>query len=87
MATMNISLPDELKEWVEAQSSSGNFGNTSDYMRHILRKEQDRLAYVAWMDAEIEKGIASGFVELTVDDAFARANAKAEALLAKKKVS
>jgi antitoxin ParD1/3/4 len=39
---MNISLPEPLKEWVEAQVSTGGFGTASEYVRHLLREEQQR---------------------------------------------
>lgn len=32
MATMNVSLPEQMKEWVEAQMKGGRYGNASDYI-------------------------------------------------------
>lgn len=40
MATMNISLPDPMKAWVEAQTQSGRYANASDYVRDLIRKDQ-----------------------------------------------
>ncbi len=37
MATMNISLPDQMKAWVEEQVKSGRYANSSDYMRDLVR--------------------------------------------------
>ena len=37
MATMNISLPDEMRAYVEAQVATGYFANASDFIRHLLR--------------------------------------------------
>jgi antitoxin ParD1/3/4 len=62
MATMNISLPDEMKEWVEAQVANGKFGNSSDVLRDIIRREQERLEYIEYVRNAVEEGIASGFV-------------------------
>ena len=42
MATMNVSLPDTLKDWVEAQAETGRYANASDYVRDLIRKDQDR---------------------------------------------
>ena len=42
MATMNVSLPDPMKEWVETRLEDGKFSNTSDYVRHLIRKDQER---------------------------------------------
>jgi putative addiction module CopG family antidote len=42
MATMNVSLPNEMKTWVEFQAqNSGRYTNTSDYVRDLIRKDQD----------------------------------------------
>jgi antitoxin ParD1/3/4 len=35
MATMNVSLPDPMKDWVEAQAKTGRYLNASDYVRDI----------------------------------------------------
>ena len=43
MATMNISLPDTLRDFVEAQVSEGSYGTTSEYLRDLIRREQQRL--------------------------------------------
>jgi len=43
MTTMNISLPDSLKSFVDAQVSEGDYTSSSEYVRELLRKEQDRV--------------------------------------------
>ena len=40
MATMNISLPDEMRQWIETQVASGRYANTSDYIRDLIRTNQ-----------------------------------------------
>ena len=42
MTTMNVSLPDELKTFVDAQVSRGDYGSTSEYVRDLIRRAQDR---------------------------------------------
>lgn len=42
MSTMNISLPDTLKEFVDTQVGSRGFGTSSEYVRELIRKDQDR---------------------------------------------
>ena len=42
MTTMNISLPDGLKEFVDTQVGSRGFGTSSEYVRDLIRKDQDR---------------------------------------------
>jgi antitoxin ParD1/3/4 len=40
---MNISLPDSLKDFVEEQVSARGFGTSSEYLRELLRHEQERV--------------------------------------------
>ena len=44
MGTMNISLPDSLKGFVEQQVAQGGYGTSSEYVRELIRKDQDRAA-------------------------------------------
>ena len=44
MATLNFSLPDDLKKWIEAQVAAGGYGNTSEYIRELIRLDQKRKA-------------------------------------------
>ena len=60
MATMNVSLPDPMKEWVESRTQDGRFSNASDYVRHLIRKDQERQAAIAAFQAEITAGVTSG---------------------------
>jgi antitoxin ParD1/3/4 len=42
MGTMNISLPDSLKSFVDEQVSERQYGTSSEYVRELIRKDQDR---------------------------------------------
>ena len=44
MSTMNISLPETLKSFVDAQVDERGFGTSSEYMRTLIRKDQERQA-------------------------------------------
>jgi antitoxin ParD1/3/4 len=43
MGTMNISLPDSLKSFVDEQVSQRGYGTSSEYVRELIRKDADRL--------------------------------------------
>lgn len=60
MATMNVSLPDAMKNWVEERSRSGRYSNASDYVRDLIRRDQDRTEKVARLQALIDEAAASG---------------------------
>ena len=42
MTTMNVSLPEELKSFVDAQVDAGNYGSTSEYVRELIRRDHER---------------------------------------------
>ncbi len=43
MSTMNISLPDTLKSFVDEQVRQRGYGTSSEYVRELIRKDRDRL--------------------------------------------
>jgi antitoxin ParD1/3/4 len=42
MTTMNISLPETLKAFVDEQVAGRGYGTSSEYVRELIRKDQDR---------------------------------------------
>ena len=68
MATMNISLPNPMKDWVNTQTIDGRYANASDYVRDLIRKDQERLDKITRMQGLIDEGLASGFSERSMDD-------------------
>jgi antitoxin ParD1/3/4 len=62
MAQMNISLPDALKAWAEQRVAEGRYSSTSDYVRDLMRRDQDEAQQQAdWLQRQIDEGLASGF--------------------------
>ncbi len=70
MATMNISLPDAMRDWVETQSQSGKYANNSDYVRDLIRKDQLQFEKLIAMQNAITKGLESGEPKAFDRDAF-----------------
>jgi antitoxin ParD1/3/4 len=60
MGTMNISLPDPMKSWVEDQAKSGRYANSSDYVRDLIRRDRMRHEAIEEIQAAVDAGIASG---------------------------
>ena len=77
MATMNISLPDEMKAWVEAQTQTGRYGNSSDVVRDLIRRAQDRADKIANMQRLVDEARAGGYSELTQQQLRAEARRRA----------
>lgn len=67
MTTMNISLPDDLKAWVDEQVTTGGYGTTSEFVRHLIRQARKDAAR-ARLEALLLEGLESGEpVEMTED--------------------
>lgn len=60
MATMNISLPDPMRDWVEVQLKTGLYANNSDYVRDLIRKDQLHAQKQAMLQQAITAGLESG---------------------------
>jgi antitoxin ParD1/3/4 len=43
MATMNVSIPDPMKDWVQGQIETGKYANASDYVRDLIRRDQEKV--------------------------------------------
>lgn len=55
MATMNISLPDQMRRWVEECVQSGRYSNASDYVRDLIRQDHIKLEQLRQSLIEGEK--------------------------------
>lgn len=73
MATMNVSLPDDMKNWVEDQTQTGRYSNASDYVRDLIRKDQDRVEKIAQMQMAINEGLESGISKKSMNDVLKQA--------------
>lgn len=62
MSTMNISLPDSLKQFVEEQAREGGYTGASDYVRELLRERRKAIA-ADFLRGLIAEGMASELLE------------------------
>ena len=79
MATMNVSLPDPMKEGGEAQAQTGRYSNTSDYVRDLIRRDQERVSKLAELPRLITEGLDSGISDRSIGDVLEAARKQAEA--------
>jgi antitoxin ParD1/3/4 len=63
MATMNVSLPAPMKDWVETQTKTGRYANASDYVRDLIRRDQEKADKITHWNRLIEEGLKSGTSE------------------------
>jgi antitoxin ParD1/3/4 len=59
MQTMNISLPDQMKDCVDQQVGSGQYSSVSEYVRDLIRNDEQRKAQ-AKLEALLMEGMQSG---------------------------
>lgn len=61
MATMNVSLPDPMRDYVQSQIDSGQYASVSDYVRDLIRRDQntivDEQRWLTDLDASINESI------------------------------
>lgn len=57
--TMNVALPEGLRHFVAERVASGQYGNTSEYIRELIRRDQ-REQHAARLRALLEEGLSSG---------------------------
>ena len=76
MTSMNISLPDDLKQYVEAQTKAG-YSTPSEYVRELIREDRKRRAQQR-LEQLLLEGLNSG--EPVVADEKFWADLKTEAL-------
>ncbi len=60
MATMNVSLPAQMREWIETQVGGGEYANASDYVRDLIRRDQRQRELLKLALAEAEESDVSG---------------------------
>jgi antitoxin ParD1/3/4 len=76
MTTVTISLPESLKEFVDAQVAGKGYGNVSEYFRSLLREAQQKEAD-ARLEALLLEGLASDSIPLN-DEFWQRFKVKTE---------
>ncbi len=67
MTTMNISLPIELKNFIDRKVENERYGTSSEYIRHLLR-EEEKISARLELSGELMLGLNDSFVSL--DDKF-----------------
>lgn len=68
-----FSMPDELGEHIDQRVKSGGYGNESEFIRELVRKDRDRQSAIGTFEKLIDEGLASGTSPRTVEEMFADA--------------
>lgn len=76
MATMNISVTDRMRAWVEAKVSEGEYATASDCLRDLVRERMDAEAKLAALRIEVQKGFDSGRSDRSWEEVIAEARSR-----------
>jgi len=69
MSQVNVSLPPALKSWVDGRVSEGRYSSASDYVRDLVRRDQDAaLEETEWLRSLLAEGLASGRLNQRPED-------------------
>jgi antitoxin ParD1/3/4 len=67
MQSMNISLPEPLKQFVDGQVAQGRYSTASEYVRELIRADEKRKAEEK-LEAQLLEGLNGAVTELTAAD-------------------
>jgi antitoxin ParD1/3/4 len=73
MAKISISMSDKMEKFVAKRVESGDFNNTSEYFRDLVRKDQEKKAAEAKLRVMIEEAEASGLSDKSFDEIWGEA--------------
>lgn len=71
MASLNVHMPSDLREFVDERTKKGGFSTPTEYVRHLIREDQQREAQRRIEQLFLE-GVRSGRAKGSVDDLFKR---------------
>ena len=66
MTSLNISLPEALKDYVEGQVASGDWGTPSEYIRDLIRQDKERRLFN--LEQELIAAVKGPKIELSVSE-------------------
>ena len=67
---MNVSIPDKLKGWAESRVAEGRYSSTSDYVRDLVRRDQEREEARRRLQAAIDEGVPTPVLSAALFERF-----------------
>lgn len=68
MMRKTITIPDAMEQWIKARIESGRYVNDSEYMRDLIRRDQERHLAEEKLRGLIAEGLESGVSDATAAD-------------------
>lgn len=63
MTHHNVSMPPALQAWVDARLAEGAYADAAEYLRDLVRRDQQLMEEHRWVREAIEEGLASGVLD------------------------
>jgi antitoxin ParD1/3/4 len=63
MTDLTVSMPPALQSWVDTRLAEGGYADASDYLRDLVRRDQEAGMDRRWLKARVEEGLASGVLD------------------------
>ena len=73
MADTPSNLAEPAREWIASRVASGAWPDAYAYLSDLVAKDREAAEKLAALNAAIDEGFASGFVEMSIDEIFAAA--------------
>ncbi|WP_420237336.1 ribbon-helix-helix domain-containing protein [Telmatobacter bradus] len=86
MTTLTVSMPDSLKDFIESEVATKGYGNVSEYIRTLVRGEQERQTRMR-LEALLLEGLNSGEQMAVTPEFWSELRSDAATILARKKKS
>ena len=61
-----ITLTDQQDQWIKAQATAGNFADDGEYIRELIRRDQEQHTKFQALKAAIQEGLDSGVSDKTI---------------------
>ena len=66
MSSLNVSLPEQLKTYLEMQVEKGDYGSPSEYVRELIRRDKEH--NLDRLEGELLRALHSGEIEVRFDE-------------------
>lgn len=68
MTDLSFSFPPAMLSWLEQRVAQGDYVDVGDYLRDLVRREQEVASKTEWLREQIAEGLASGIIDKEPED-------------------
>ena len=68
MTDLSFAIPQSMLDWLQRRVAEGEYVDIGDYLRDLVRREQEEAKELAWLREQIAEGLASGIIDKEPED-------------------